>query len=62
MTTKRFYGTFGQLTNIRGGLIMWNNEERAISYRKAKALERIADNLEKVVELLTELKNGGKDE
>ena len=41
---------------------MWNNEERAISYRKAKALERIADNLEKVVELLTELKNGGKDE
>ena len=41
---------------------MWNNEEqRAIVYRKAKALERIADNLEKVVELLTELKNGGKD-
>ena len=40
---------------------MWNNEERAIEYRKAKALERIADNLEKVVELLT-LKNGGKDE
>ena len=38
---------------------MWNNEERAIEYRKAKALERIADNLEKVVELLTELKNGG---
>ena len=41
---------------------MWNNEECAISYRKAKALERIADNLEEVVELLTELKNGGKDE
>ena len=41
---------------------MWNNEEHAIAYRKAKALERIADNLEKVVELLTELKNGGKDE
>lgn len=41
---------------------MWNNEERAILYRKAKALERIADNLEKVVELLTELKNGGKNE
>ena len=41
---------------------MWNNEERAIEDRKAKALERIADNLEKVVELLTELKNGGKDE
>ena len=42
---------------------MWNNEEqRAIVYRKTKALERIADNLEKVVELLTELKNGGKDE
>ena len=41
---------------------MWNNEERAIAYRKTRALERIADNLEKVVELLTELKNGGKDE
>ena len=41
---------------------MWNNEERAIEYRKAKALEQIADNLEKVVELLTELKNGGKNE
>ena len=41
---------------------MWNNEERAIEYRRTKALERIADNLEKVVELLTELKNGGKDE
>ena len=41
---------------------MWNNEERAIAYRKMKALERIADNLEKVVELLTELKNGGKNE
>ena len=41
---------------------MWNNEERAIAYKKTRALERIADNLEKVVELLTELKNGGKDE
>ena len=41
---------------------MWNNEERTIAYKKARALERIADNLEKVVELLTELKNGGKDE
>lgn len=41
---------------------MWNNEERTIAYRKAKALERIADNLEKAVELLIELKNGGKDE
>ena len=42
---------------------MWNNEEqRAIVYRKAKALERIADNLEKVVELLTEIKKGGKNE
>ena len=41
---------------------MWNNEERTIAYKKVKALERIADNLEKVVELLTELKNGGKDE
>ena len=41
---------------------MWNNEERTIAYRKAKALERIADNLEKVVELLTEIKNGGKNE
>ena len=38
---------------------MWNNEERTIAYKKAKALERIADNLEKVVESLTELKNGG---
>ena len=43
-------------------MIMWNNEERTIAYKKATALERIADNLEKVVELLTELKNGGKDE
>ena len=41
---------------------MWNNEERTIAYKKAEALERIADNLEKVAELLTELKNGGKDE
>ena len=41
---------------------MWNNEERTIAYKKVKALERIADNLEKVVELLTELKNGGKNE
>ena len=39
---------------------MWNNEERAIAYRKANALEKIADNLEKVVELLTELKSGGE--
>ena len=41
---------------------MWINEERTIAYKKVKALERIADNLEKVVELLTELKNGGEDE
>ena len=41
---------------------MWNNKERTLAYKKTKALERIADNLEKVVELLTELKNGGKDE
>ena len=41
---------------------MWNNEERTIAYRLAIALEKIADNLEKVVELLTELKNGGEDE
>ena len=41
---------------------MWNNEERAIAYSKANALEKIADNLEKAVELLTELKNGGKNE
>lgn len=41
---------------------MWNNEERAIAYRKAKALERIADNLERVVELLTEIKSGGRYE
>ena len=42
---------------------MWKNEEqRMIVYRKVEALERIADNLEKVVELLTELKNGGKNE
>lgn len=39
---------------------MWNNEERAIAYRQAKALERIADNLEKVVELLTNLEKGGE--
>ena len=39
---------------------MWNNEERAIAYRKANALEKIADNLEKAVELLTELKNNPK--
>lgn len=37
---------------------MWKNEEqRRIAYRKVEALERIADNLEKAVELLTELKN-----
>ena len=41
---------------------MWNNEERTIAYRHAIALEKIADNLERVVELLTELKNGGEDE
>ena len=41
---------------------MWNNEERTIAYKKTKALERVADKLEKVVELLTELKNGGKNE
>lgn len=41
---------------------MWNNEERTIAYRQAIALEKIADNLKKVVELLTELKNGGEDE
>lgn len=38
---------------------MWNNEERAIAHRKTNALERIADNLEKVVVLLTEIKDGG---
>ena len=31
-----------------------------IVYRKVEALERIADNLEKAVELLTELKNNPK--
>ena len=37
---------------------MWENEEqRMIVYRKVEALERIADNLEKAVVLLTELKN-----
>ena len=41
---------------------MWNNEERTIAYKKAKALERIADNLEMVVESLTELNNGRKEE
>ena len=41
---------------------MWNNEERAIAYRKAKALERIADNLDEIVELLIKLTEGGKDE
>ena len=41
---------------------MWTNEERALEYRKTKALEKIADNRERVVELLTELKNGGEDE
>lgn len=38
---------------------MWNNEERAIAHRKTNALERIADNLEKAVELLTEIKVQG---
>ena len=37
---------------------MWNNEERTIAYKKARALERIADNLEKVVELLTNFEKG----
>ena len=41
---------------------MWNNEERTLAYRKTKALERIADNLEKVVELLTDIKSGGRYE
>ena len=41
---------------------MWNNEERAIAYRQTKALERIADNLEKVAELLTNLEKGGENE
>ena len=41
---------------------MWNNEERAIAYRKAKALERIADNLEKVAKLLNNLNKGGENE
>ena len=41
---------------------MWNNEERTIAYRKAKALERIADNLDEVVELLIKLTEGGKNE
>ena len=40
-------------------MIMWNNEERPIAPRKTNALERIADNLEKVVELLTEIKDRG---
>lgn len=41
---------------------MWNNEERAMAYRQANALEKIADNLEKVVELLTNLEKGGENE
>lgn len=41
---------------------MWNNEERAIAYRQVKALERIADNLEKVAKLLTNLEKGGENE
>ena len=41
---------------------MWNNEERTIAYKKAKALERIADNLERVVELLTNLEKGDENE
>ena len=41
---------------------MWNNEERTIAYRKAKALERIADNLDEVVELLIKLTEGEKNE
>ena len=40
---------------------MWKNEEqRMIVYRKVEAIERIADNLEKAVKLLTELKNNPK--
>ena len=40
---------------------MWKNEEqRMIVYRRVEALERIADNLEKAVKLLTELKNNPK--
>ena len=40
---------------------MWKNEEqRMIVYRKVEALERIADNLEKAVKLLTKLKNNPK--
>ena len=41
---------------------MWNNEERAIAYRQTKALERIADNLEKVAKLLVTLEKGGENE
>ena len=41
---------------------MWNNEERTIAYRQAIALGRIADNLERGVELVTELRNGAEDE
>ena len=41
---------------------MWNNEERAIAYRQAIALEKIADSLERVVELLTNLEKGDENE
>ena len=41
---------------------MWTNEERAIEYRKTKALERIADNLEKLTRVLYYSKNGGDNE
>ena len=41
---------------------MWNNEERTIAYRQAIELEKIADNLERVVELLTNLEKGGENE
>lgn len=41
---------------------MWNNEERTIAYRQAIALEKIADNLERVIELLTNLEKGGENE
>lgn len=33
-----------------------------MAYRQANALEKIADNLEKVVELLTNLEKGGENE
>ena len=41
---------------------MWNNEERTIAYRQAIALEKIADNFARVVELLTNLEKGDENE